>query len=60
MLHNVQVQVTWPVVCVNATMDSEYCCHGVSCVVAVVGFVVVVAAVFDAMLCFYTSSPHTI
>ena len=58
MLHNVQVQVTWPVVCVNATMDSEYCCHGVSCVVVVV--VVVVVAVFDAMLCFYTSSPHTI
>ena len=36
MLRNVQVQVPWPVVYVNANMASEYCCHGVSCVVVVV------------------------
>ena len=38
MLRNVHVRVPWPVVCVNANMDSEYCCHGVNCVFVVVVF----------------------
>ena len=59
MLRNVHVRVPWPVVCVNANMDSEYCCHGVSCVFVVVVFLLLWLC---SMLCCvsYTSSYHTI